>query len=304
MKAGSEDRALQEASGWVARMQNPERSGADEAALAVWLRSRPENAIAFDHVTHVWELAGGASGWRAAARPSRRRLMVGLGAAAVAGTGVIGWSVAATAQTIRTSVGEQRRMTTPDGTRVVLDTDSVLVVDKRAGRDRRAVLKRGRAAFNVAEDGDRMFVISMGDWRLAALAGDFDVCAPDLGAAVLVRQGSLIAERGGVRTRVDQGCRLDLAADKGLVAPRAVDVDVASAWRGGQIVLENTPLADAAAALKRYARKPIVAGPALADFRVSGAYRTGAPLDFAESVAVLADADVKVFRNRIEVLAK
>ncbi|WP_395942820.1 FecR family protein [Brevundimonas sp.] len=297
-----QDRALREASAWVARMQNHERSDADEAGFQAWLKADPGNREAFDHVTHVWDLAGGATGRRTALSPSRRRLIAGLGGAAAAGVGVVGWSVAA-AQTVRTSVGEQRRMTTPDGTRVVVDTDSILVVDRRPGRDRRATLKRGRAAFNILDDDGRMFVVATGGWKLATLAGDFDVCAEDVGAAVVVSRGSLIAERdGATRIRVEQGCRLDLSAAS--VAPRTVDVETARAWRSGQIVLENTPLADAVTALNRYARKPIVVGPALADFRVSGVYRTGAPLDFAESVAVLADAEVKVFSDRIEVSAK
>lgn len=304
MSADRHDKALKEASAWIARLQNDERSRDDEAAFRAWLAAGPENAPAFDHVTQVWDLAGGAVGRRVVARPSRRGLMIGLGASAAAGLGVVGWSVAAAADTIRTSVGEQQRLTTAQGAQVILDTDSLLVVARRSGQEGQARLKRGRAAFSLPTDG-RFFVVSTGPWRIGALAADFEVCAGDLGAAVLVNRGSVVAERGGQRIRVDAGCRLDLhGAEQAATAPRAVDVEVASAWRGGRLVLENTRLADAAASLNRYARKPIVVGPELADFRVSGAYRTGAPHDFAESAAVLANAEVKVFRDRIEVTGK
>lgn len=302
--AGLEDKALREASVWIARLQNEERSAGDEVAFDAWLRSTPEHAAAFDHVTSVWDLAGGAQGSRGKTDPSRRRLLIGFGASAAVGVGAVGWSVAAAAQTVRTSIGEQRRMTTPAGVQVLLDTDSVLVIDRRSSRGT-ARLKRGRASFNLADGGNDLFLVSSGAWKLAALAADFDVYADDLGAAVLVNRGRVVAVgQGGLRVSVDAGCRLGLAEDGRVRNPEPIDLKITGAWRNGRIVLENTRLADAAVSLNRYAQKPIIIADELADFRVSGGYRTGAPEDFARSVAVLADANIKVFRDRIEVSPK
>jgi transmembrane sensor len=62
--------------------------------------------------------------------------------------------------------------------------------------------------------------------------------------------------------------------------------DRITSWRHGQVIFENTRLADAIAELNRYSESKIeLADPRLADLRLNGAFATGRPTVFVEAVA-------------------
>jgi transmembrane sensor len=66
---------------------------------------------------------------------------------------------------------------------------------------------------------------------------------------------------------------------------RPTDPDRATSWRRGQIIFDDTRLADAVGELNRYSETQIVlADPTLADLRLSGAFATGRPNVFVEAV--------------------
>jgi len=57
------------------------------------------------------------------------------------------------------------------------------------------------------------------------------------------------------------------------------------AWERGQVVLDNTALADAVAEMNRYSREQIVIeDPALGAIRVSGIFQAGDSADFVQAV--------------------
>ncbi len=82
------------------------------------------------------------------------------------------------------------------------------------------------------------------------------------------------------------GQQLVIAPAEAVDGIRSVNPDRISSWRNGQVVVENTALADAVAELNRYTRIPIVlVDPGLADLRISGAFITGRNEIFVEAVA-------------------
>jgi transmembrane sensor len=63
-------------------------------------------------------------------------------------------------------------------------------------------------------------------------------------------------------------------------------LEIVTAWRRGEVVLENTLLQDAAEEMNRYSEiKLVIDDPRVADIRISGIFRTGDSVRFAHAVA-------------------
>lgn len=67
---------------------------------------------------------------------------------------------------------------------------------------------------------------------------------------------------------------------------RLADPDRVTSWQRGQLIFDNTPLAEAVAELNRYSDTKIkLAEPALANLRISGAFATGRPRVFVQALS-------------------
>jgi transmembrane sensor len=77
-----------------------------------------------------------------------------------------------------------------------------------------------------------------------------------------------------------------LVADGGsLDSIGPADAERTTSWRHGQVIFDDTRLADAVAELNRYSEVKLqLADPALADLRLSGAFATGHPQLFVEAL--------------------
>jgi transmembrane sensor len=63
-----------------------------------------------------------------------------------------------------------------------------------------------------------------------------------------------------------------------------VSLDRAAAWQTGKLFFENEPLADAVVRINRYARRPIVVDPSVAEVGVSGVFNAGDERAFVEAI--------------------
>lgn len=92
--------------------------------------------------------------------------------------------------TMTTAVGDYREVQLPDGSAVVLNTDTHL--EAEFGAERRVVrFVRGEALFTVAHDPDRPFVVQAGDTRIQAIGTAFVVRFDDTTFEVSVTEGSV-----------------------------------------------------------------------------------------------------------------
>ncbi len=297
------DVVLAEASAWLARLQGPSRTPVAEAAFKAWLAADPAHAHAFARVTDTWEIVPGAAQLHAAASPPhrpRQRLPGALAActvllAIVAG---LGW-FALRDPVYGTAIGEQRTVTLDDGTRIALNTDSRLVVSYE-DRERRVLLERGEALFEVARQPQRPFVVQAGDQQVRALGTTFVVRRdPDRLAVSLIEGSVEVASRAPAQpdaqarkseseaTVLSPGERIVVRAD----ATRQLDrprIEAVTAWRQGEVMFDDTRLEEAIAELDRYGRTRVrLADPELANLRVSGVFATRDPAEFARSIAQL-----------------
>lgn len=220
-----------------------------------------------------------------AARRRKRRQLGAASALALAACflGMLAWqNPVLHSQTLQTAVGEQRRLDLPDGSTVVLNTDTTVAVEYRL-RSRDLRLDRGEAAFTVASDW-RSFVVRSGPAWVRDIGTAFNVHRTDDGSSVTVLHGRIEVARlqpDGApaphrRTlHARQSLRIPDDAAQPVAAPVDVDLARAMAWQQGRIVFDGTPLSQVIAEMRRYRPGEItLADAGLATLRLSGVYDT------------------------------
>jgi transmembrane sensor len=290
--------ARAEASAWLARLHADDRTRQDELAFQAWIQDDELHRDVFDQLTQVWEMAGAARHRPPAPRLAvqrRRVLLGGLGVGVVAGASVLGVEFAS-ASVSQTRRGEQKRVPLGDGASVLLDTDSRISCHLR-GRIRQVTLERGRACFDLAADARPFMVRAKGN-ELTATDATFDISTVDSSVSFLLLKGIAVLRRshpmgGGLPLTIATGERVTLASAGSLQSDRP-DLAKLVAWHTGRLVFENESLAEAVAEMNRYSANPLrIADPELAPVPISGVYRTGDNLAFAQSVCLLLSTVVR-----------
>lgn len=315
-------KARAEAAVWIVRLHGPHRCPEMEAGFRAWLTGAAENAEQFELVTEVWDAGTtpvpGIPRITAIDAPRRHRSLVA--AIALLALAVGGWGVGRhwLHPSFTTGIGEQRVIRLSDGSRVTLNANSRIQVTYRS-LERRVSLDRGEAFFDVTKDASRPFRVSAGDHQVEALGTSFVVRREAERVTVSLVEGKVavtstdhvsehpasdvVAERNGPIT-LEPGQRLRLSAAATLPAVDAPGIDSMAAWRRGEILLDDTPLADAAAEMNRYdQRQLIIADPQLARIRISGIYHTGDTLLFAKLVARLYGVEIAERDDEIHLIS-
>lgn len=179
-----------------------------------------------------------------------------------------------------TRVGQQRTLELDDGSVVTLNTDGQLVVDY-SGPNRRIVLKRGEAYFEVTEDIERPFTVDLGVRSVTAVGTAFNVRKSPERYQVAVIEGAVAfhavtddaasspppVSGGGQAVRVSVPAQRRVEA--GWVAEFDVNANVLTAfrpesmeryreWRSGMLSFYGAPLHEVVEELNRYSRKRIL----------------------------------------------
>ncbi len=307
-----------EASVWVSRLHGPHRSAQMERECLEWQSRSEAHRQAFERCTATWEEVRGVSlatayaisapspavHWTRANRLPR--WAVALATLVIVTLGV----VFSTPGGVSTGIGEQRVLVLNDGSRVTLNTDTRVFVNFSAAH-RTISLDRGEALFEVAKDVGRPFVVRAAGGEVVAIGTVFSVRHTGDALAVTLIEGQVTvrpapAEAGqspAQQVMIQPGERLSLNAGRRNTAatvdkPRLEQV---TAWRRGEASFDDVPLDEAVAEMNRYSRIRIVlADDGLAARRVSGVFRTGDNLAFAQAVAALHDLTVGDRHGRFE----
>jgi transmembrane sensor len=285
-----------EAAAWLAILHGPNRSIATERGFSQWLKKSASHARAFEEATGIWEEARGLPRLARSSAVSSRKLLYR--PMAIAATILVALAVGITfylrSGGITTNIGEQRTLALEDGTQVVLNTNTQIVVTYNR-KERRIELKSGEALFEVAAHPAWPFVVIAGHRQVRALGTSFVVRREHGRLAVTVVEG-----RVSVAGRV-------LAPGERAVFPEAQTIEVDRppldkllAWQRREVALDNTALADAVAEMNRYNRKPLVVSSAVAEnVRVTGLFRAGDSMSFARAVAEAYELGVTEEPDRI-----
>ncbi|MBL8271921.1 FecR family protein [Steroidobacter sp.] len=286
-----------EAAVWIARLHSPERNASVDAGLRDWLNESPEHRAAFEKANELWESASRVPASLVPRSPPIRhrisrasnfmKLAFAMTFVALVGTlSVLMYRDGS----VSTDVGEQRILTLEDGSRISLNTATRLTIDYDR-HARRVRLTAGEALFEVAKRADWPFVVTASDRTITALGTAFVVRRDQQDLAVTLVEGKIAVDvvrpvaPAAVLKIATPGQRVTYSAGASARVEQ-LNIDHATAWKRGQVVLESTPLSDAIAEMNRYSTLRLSLDSEPADHvRISGVFRAGDSLLFARAIA-------------------
>jgi len=299
---------------WAVRLASEALSVDERQQLECWLHADPRHRGALVRARAHWagldRLAAlhrpaGEPPATAANRPrfSRRQWIGAAAAAATAlGSGLTWLARRSRPQHYLSGLGEVRRIPLADGSTVVLNTSSELVVNID-DQQRHLALIRGEALFEVAPDNARPFVVLTEAMAVRAVGTAFDVRLEADRLDVTVTEGTVELRHSSASPAQPPGQRL--SANERAVVDRTHAVEVRSiaaaeaerqlAWRDGLLSFNNETLAAAAAEINRYNRRQVLVDDAgLASMPIVGRFRTTDIEDFARAAAAALNAQIVV----------
>jgi transmembrane sensor len=297
--------ANDEAADFIERREMPGWTDADQLRLNAWLAESYGNRAAYWRLEQSWREAdrvsalgpAPASGRWARRWPQITALAASLAIAIGAGSwfamrdapqGPVRMAAAAPlpTTTFSTPVGARRTVPLADGSKVELNTASIVRASiTRSARD--VWLDRGEAYFEVAHLAGRPFVVHAGSRTITVLGTKFSVrrdgdqvtvsvvegrvrvadVKPGTQSAAVIAAGDMVVARGAA-TLLNQKAE--------------AQVHDALSWRSGMLTFDQSPLPSVAAEFNRYNRKPImVRGAEASRRRVGGAFPSSDPEGFA-----------------------
>lgn len=205
-----------------------------------------------------------------------------------------------------TGRGEEKQLTLPDGSAIVMGPEAHLEVLMLA-RERTFKLTSGEAIFTAAHDAARPFRVYAGAGWIEDIGTAFDVRSDPGNVTVTVIQGAVEvgtgaqAGRNGVRLMRDE--QMSFGATRGAI--RHVDAGLATAWRDGQLAYIDQPLEKVVADLQRYSMKDIVVqDPSVGALHYTGTVSIGELDHWAAGLARVYPVQVQVAGDRLLLAAK
>ncbi|WP_263143683.1 FecR domain-containing protein [Pseudomonas sp. RIT-PI-AD] len=267
---------LAEAVDWYVRLHDSDATEATRVDWRNWLSADRRHAEAWARLEQLQHRLGQAPAGTAhtlkSARRSRRGALKVL--ALLLGVGLAGWQgyrASPWSADYATRVGQRRRLTLADGSRLDLNTDTQ--VDVRFDANQRLIqLRRGEILVETAKDA-RPLSVRTAEGRILALGTRFGVRQEDGLSRVAVAAHAVEVrpdQAPGRVVRVDAGQSLAFTADHpGPLRPMAPD---AQAWTHGMLVAVDWRLADLVAELSRYRPGYLGCAEQVGGLRLSGAF--------------------------------
>lgn len=262
--ANDDDGLAEEAALWVARMQSADATEADKRAFENWLGADIAHRDAYEEMQRLWGTMRDID--IDIPKPREQRIgktailsiaaicLIGLSSFLALETGILDRFQA----DIYTTVGETRVVTLDDGTHVSLNTDTALKTRYTAG-ERRVVLLRGEAFFDVSKNPQRPFLVESGVLTAQALGTHYAVrAAGDFQSQqVQVEEGEVQVGGPSETARLVAGDAVTLNTEGQFIHSRP-DVANNTAWREGKLVFSGQPLSEVLKVLERYRHGRIV----------------------------------------------
>ncbi|CAB3640433.1 hypothetical protein LMG26696_02029 [Achromobacter pulmonis] len=276
-RSGRERRLRRQASLWALRLASGALAPAEKRRLDRWLARDSRHGPALADAEMAWALAGQcrdlalfaqpvprpqrspwracvASWWRAGRMAPRRPAVVMAGVALAVAGSIGGPEVAAPwLADYRSAVGEIRSFDLPDGSHVLLGSNSALDVEYDA-TTRRVRLLRGEAVFAPAPTGAaelRRFVVATAGGSMTALGTRYAVRRRDAGHAwigVLQHRVEVTLDRapasGDARATLADGESATYSHADGILRNGKAPA-LGAAWAEGYLVFDGEPLAQA-----------------------------------------------------------
>lgn len=299
---------------WYERFRSGNVTPQEQQSFEAWLAQDSTHPMHYQRIQALWAVTEQlpqvcaaqaqvtATAKHTAAKRSRRAFLgYGLAMAAAASVAVVTvgpwqWNTTTTFQErYTTAQGEQRNVLLPDGSSMMLNTDTV--ADVQFSQNKRVVrLQKGEALFAVQTVADAPFVVQMAMGSVQVTGTQFNIYQADQGFTVTVLEGSVQVETGSRWNPERQALRAGKAlhVTDGVLAAVPADTHRAVAWSEGKVVFRGTALRDAIQELKRYNNVSVQLTTAqLGQLKVSGVFRLDDPYAFLEALPHIIPVGVK-----------
>lgn len=297
------------AAAWAVRLDAGELSETDRESLERWIQEDPRHEGALVRAQAIWNdldrvaaLGAGtvtkaayaaSANWRHAPRWALPIAACLLTAIALSSVYTFYHNRFASER------GQVRHITLADGSRVDLDTDSVIRV-RFTSQERGIYLRSGAASFQVTHNRSWPFVVHANDVTVRAVGTSFVVNLTKKDVQVVVASGTVEVRRvregtANAPVLIQRDHELMYAPD---TPPKIAElqpeqVDRQLAWRRGLLIFDGQDLAEAAAEVSRYAAIPVVVDDERLGRQVFvGVFHIGSSKVFADSAAAAFDARV------------
>ncbi|KRE89464.1 hypothetical protein ASG87_03780 [Frateuria sp. Soil773] len=289
---------------WFARLLASDCSESERAAFVRWRTADPAHDAAYRQVEDIWTRSARmredpaiAMALAEALQPakwyypisSHKWLSLAAAAAVILVVATASWWFwLGNASAVRyvTALGEQRTVALEDGSRVVLDTNTELLV-RFGHRERDLTLKHGRADFTVQHDAQWPFVVHTAEGSVTATGTRFQVRVQDDKSTVTLLQGGVkVATNDAAKSVILTPSESIILEPSGrLGASHAVsDAELSSlrGWTQGNLVVKGWPLTAVLAEMNRYSSTKLRLGdPSLGSTSISGVFKAGDQKSFA-----------------------
>jgi transmembrane sensor len=309
-------RRLASAAAWRVRLT--EEGLESSATFEAWLAEDPANEAAWREVNAPWDLLGEQAAHpevvmarrqalaRAGARPAnagpnssrRAYLWSSLAAGFVAVLVGAFWLLAQPSE-YRTGLGERRVVTLEDGSKVSLDSQTVVQVRYSADA-RHLKLTRGQARFDVFHNTRRPFSVDAGDRTVIATGTSFNIDLRQSAVVVTLIEGRVLVTPRAPAVSLPVPGKQEVAAvplEAGQTLTTSIDepapprienvsIDSVTSWESGRLIFDDEPLGEVVERVGRYSNQAILIGdPHAASLRMSGVFNAGDVTTFVDTVA-------------------
>ena len=281
-------RVEEEAIGWIIRLRDA--TSADWESFTLWLEADVRHAPAYERLATIDADAADRMFQHTAAAPTRidvreappvqesaryrpqsyrRRWLGGIAAGVAVATGATMLLTSAPATyAVATAPGQTRSIVLREGTRIVLDGDTKLLLDRRDPR--MAELASGEALFTVTHNVRHPFELRVGGARVEDLGTVFDVRRRAAATEVSVASGAVLYNPDSDALRLGAGDRL--RDPDGPAPPTRSHVALAdvAGWRDARLSFDDRSLAEVAAEIRATTGVPLQVSPAIAERRFTG----------------------------------
>jgi transmembrane sensor len=287
-----------QASAWLRRREFQDWDAATQKEFEAWRRASPANAVAYLRVEQIWRRADKLRVLKHPVRaekslPVRLKSLLPKVGAAIVVAGLVGFAsqiyfANGNTRTYATPVGAHETISLADGSKIELNTDTVLWV-RESQKGRSAELVKGEAYFQIRHDAAHPFIVTAADHRVTDLGTKFLVRCDQGPLEVALLEGSarietvgsnapshaVVLRPGDVALATVSSMSISRSSSQGLAAQFA--------WRQGLLVFNHTTLADAAVEFNRYNQtKLIIADRDIATRTIGGTFRTSDVEGFIE----------------------
>lgn len=294
----------QRAADWLEQRSSETWGEAQDAELEAWLAASPAHAVAFLRLEAAWNRTTRLTALK---QPMRRTSPVqaprhtGLKIAAVmlvTAALSIGGSFLVTQQdnqTFATTIGGREKLALNDGSKIELNTDTVLRI-ARGSEQRKVWLDKGEAYFDIKHDAAHPFIVMVGNHRVTDLGTKFIVRQDGARLEVKLIEGSARVDTQDGKRAVLKPGDVAVATATGMTLLKKPVAEMATelGWRRGVLTFNHTTLAEAVAEFNRYNRqKLVIADSSIAKLEIGGTFPADDVALFGRAAKIALGLNVK-----------